>query len=62
MRLWKKKSEKQSLWKISTKVTQTREDVLIKTRKNKKPWIHTVLSGLRWFRNYFKAVGWVFLG
>lgn len=38
----------------------TRENTLVKSRKNKKPWTYYVALSYTWFRNYFRTVGWVF--
>lgn len=56
----KKKPTNGPVWKISTKIKSTRENTLIKSRKNKKPLTHYIVSGYRWFSNYFKTIGWVF--
>lgn len=56
----KKKTTEGPLWKISTKIIETRDDNLVKSRKNKKHWTEGFQNAFTWFRNYFRTVGWVF--
>lgn len=56
----KKKSPDGPVWKISTKLIETRDDNLIKSRTNKKRWTDILGEGFVWFRGYFRTVGWVF--
>ncbi len=60
--LTKKNKNDGPLWKISTKVHQARADILVKSRTNKKPRTYYFFEVLKWLKNYFKAVGWLFLG
>ena len=66
MRLWKKKIKQKKPedtgWSISTKVSSAPEEILVKSRKNKKPWTYYVGRVFEWLRDYFRAVGWVFFG
>lgn len=57
---FKKKTNEGPLWKISTKIKGVPTQSLIKSRKNKKPWTHSLAEGFKWFNNYFRAIGWVF--
>jgi hypothetical protein len=41
----KKKTAEGPLWKISTKLVETRDDNLVKSRKNKKPWTTVIHEG-----------------
>ncbi len=56
----KKKTTEGPLWKISTKLIETRDDNLVKSRKNKKRWTDVLQNAFTWFRGYFRTVGWVF--
>lgn len=56
----KKKTPDGPVWKISTKLVETRKDNLIKSRTTKKRWIDYVYESFIWFRGYFRTVGWVF--
>lgn len=63
LNIFKKSPEKKvdgPLWKISTKIVETRDGALLKSRKNSTSWISYGVSVFAWFRNYFKTVGWVF--
>ncbi len=56
----KKKTPDGPVWKISTKLIETRKDNLIKSRTTKKRWIDYIYESFIWFRGYFRTVGWVF--